>query len=92
MKTDLEGDGNGTAGIDVSWMLDVEAAFGTEEVFTEDEGEINGRLLLEPPTGDGTGEVGAGGIEAELIDMTINKISNGKMADLRTSSLRKEYQ
>lgn len=77
MKTDLEGDGNGTVGIDVSWMLDVEAGFGTEDMFNEDEGEIKGRLLLEPPTSeDDPGEGEAGGVGAELIELTINRISN----------------
>lgn len=93
MKTDLEGNGNETTRVDVSWVLDVEAEFGTEEVFNEDEGEVNGRLLLEPPTDkDDPGEVEAGGTGAELIEMAISRISNGRMADLRTSSLRKEYQ
>lgn len=90
-KTDLEGNGNGNAGVDVSWVLDVEAEFGTEDMFNVDEGEINGRLLLEPSTGeDDPGAVEAGGTGAELIELMINRISNGRMADLRTSSLRKE--
>lgn len=93
MKTDLEGNGNGTAGVDVSWVLDVEAEFGTEDMFNEDEGEVNGRLLLEPPTGgDDPEEVAAGGTGAELIELMINRTSSGKMADLRTSGFRKKQQ
>lgn len=77
MKTDLEGDGNGTTRVDVSWVLDVEAEFGTEDIFNEDEGEVKGRLLLEPPTSeDNPGEVEVGGTGAELIELTINRISN----------------
>lgn len=74
-------------------MLDVGAELGTEDAFNEDEGATNGGLLLEPPIGaDDPGIVEADGTGAELIESTVNKISNRMMADIRTSRLPKEYE
>lgn len=78
--------------VDDSWVLDVGAGIGTEDTFNEDEGATNGVLLLELPIGEDPGRVEADETGAELIGATVNRISNGKIADLRTSSLRKEYQ
>lgn len=70
------------------------AELGTEDEFNEDEGTIDGELLLELLVGkDDSGEVEAGGTGPELIESTVNKyISNGKTADLRTSRLQKKHQ
>lgn len=72
-------------------MLDVGGEIGTEDTFNEGEGATHGGLLLELPIGkDDTGMVEADETGAELIQSTVNKVSNRKMADLRTSSFRRE--
>lgn len=45
--THLEGTGDGTSEVEVSWALDVGAENGTEDTFNEDEGEVPDELLLE---------------------------------------------
>lgn len=50
------------------------AGLGTEDEFNEDEGTIDGELLLELPVGkDGSGEVEADGTGPELVESTVNK-------------------
>lgn len=90
IKAYLEGNGDGTAVVEDSWVLDVGAELGTEDTFNEDEGAVNGGLLLELPIGEDPGKVEAEETEAELIGSTVNRISNGKAAGLRTLSLRKK--
>lgn len=92
IKAYLEGNGDGTAVVDDSWVLDVGAELGTEDTFNEGEGAIDGGLLLELPIGEDPGKVEADETGPELIGSTVNRISNGKMAGLRTLMLQREYQ
>lgn len=92
IKAYLEGSGVRTAVVNDSWVLDVGAGIGTEDTFNEDVGAVNGGLLLELPIGEDPGKVEADERGAELIGSTVKRISNGKMAGLRTLRLQREHQ